>query len=69
MVKLEFQPEVLRLPVSITLLNDSVPEPDERFQLVLSRIENATSIDLARDLAVVTIQDDDGDLYVCVCTQ
>lgn len=65
-VSLEFQPEVLMLPVPITLLNDSVPEPNERFQLVLSRIEDAPSIDLIRELAVITIQDDDGDFTMCI---
>lgn len=65
-MSLKFQPEVLKLPVPITLINDSVPEPDERFQLVLSRIEDAPSIELIRDLAFITIQDDDG-IYMCVC--
>ena len=53
---LTFSPGSLSQTITLTLLPDALPEPDETFRLQLSNVENGV---LGVDTAVFTIQDDD----------
>ena len=57
---LTFTPGSLSQTISITLLPDDLPEPDETFTLQLFNVENGI---LGEDTAVFTIQDDDALAY------
>ena len=54
-----FQPEDMRIPLSITLLDDSIPEPPEDFRLVLSRQVNTPDVIIGQDNAIVRLEDAD----------
>ena len=54
-----FQPEDMRIPLSITLLDDSIPEPPEDFRLVLSRQVNTPNVIIGQDNAIVRLEDAD----------
>ena len=54
-----FQPEDMRIPLSITLLDDSIPEPPEDFRLVLSRQVNTPDVIIGQDNTIVRLEDAD----------
>ena len=57
-----FRPDDTRIPLSITLLDDSVPEPPEDFRLVLSRQLDIPNLEIGQDDTIVRIEDTDGKL-------
>lgn len=54
---LVFSPGSTSLPIEVPITDDGVGEPDEQFRIKLVEVENGT---LSSDLAIVTIQDNDG---------
>ena len=57
---LVFPPDIFALPVPISIINDTVPEPPETFILNLFQVVESPTVFLDVKRAEVTINDDDG---------
>lgn len=54
-----FQPDVMSIPLPITLLDDDIPEPSKEFRLVISRLLNSPNLAFDIDNTIVNIVDTD----------
>ena len=59
---LEFLPGKRRLPISVIIIEDVIPEPTESFQLILKQIEDTPGLELEQRGTKINIKDDDGKL-------
>ena len=57
-----FEPGQMRVPLTITLLDDDIPEPPKGFRLVVSRELDSPNLNVGRESAVITISDTDGEI-------
>ena len=55
-----FQPEQMRVPLTITLLDDNIPEAPKEFRLVISRELDSPNMEIGTENAIITIRDTDG---------